>query len=243
MFSILIVCLNPGNKLKDTLQSILNQEETDYEIVIKDGLSTDGSLDQLQETEKLHIYKQKDSGIYFLNCGDYFYHSKSLAEIKQGILKTPGRKIYYGNAYFRRAKTIIHVPKVIDDFACYRNIPCHQACVFEKSLFTPKGFTLDYKIRADYDFFLRAYFTQQVKPNYIDTVIADYEGGGFSESKGNQKRDKIEHRTITSLYMKKSQLFRYRLFMFFTFQKLRKYIAERSAFSGVYDKVKSRLYK
>jgi glycosyltransferase involved in cell wall biosynthesis len=259
MFSILVVCLNPGDKLKETLLSIQNQEESDYEIIIKDGLSTDGSIDQLTETEKMHIYRQKDTGIYdamnqavmlakgeyiyFLNCGDYFYDNRALAQIKQGILDSPGRKIYYGNAFFRMAKTIIHVPKVIDDFACYRNIPCHQACMFEKTLFFPKGFSMEYKIRADYEFFLRAYFTLNVKPKYLDTVIADYEGGGFSESKANQRKDQQEHRAITSLYMSKAQLFRYRLFMFLTLQKLRKYIAERSALSGVYDKVKSKFYK
>ena len=43
-FSIIVVCLNPGEKLLQTLQSIQKQEFRDYEIVLKDGGSTDGSL-------------------------------------------------------------------------------------------------------------------------------------------------------------------------------------------------------
>lgn len=259
LFSILVVCLNPGEKLNETLKSIEMQKETDYEIIIKDGLSKDGSLDHLEETEKLYIYRQKDSGIYdamnqavslakgkyvyFLNCGDYFYDENSLSSIKIAIEKEPGRGIYYGNTYFRKAGTIIHVPKIIDDFTCYRNIPCHQACLFQRSLFLERGFELSYKIRADYEFFLRQYFLNKIKPAYVETVIADYEGGGYSESKENRNRDKAEHREITKKYMSKSQLFRYRLFMIVTLQILRKYIAERSMFSGIYDKVKSRFYK
>ena len=43
-FSILVVCLNPGDKLKVTLESIENQSFQDYEVIVKDGISTDGSL-------------------------------------------------------------------------------------------------------------------------------------------------------------------------------------------------------
>ena len=43
-FSIVVVCLNPGEKLLKTVQSVLNQKYGNYEIVVKDGGSTDGSL-------------------------------------------------------------------------------------------------------------------------------------------------------------------------------------------------------
>lgn len=44
LFSILIVSLNPGEKLKRTLGSVLRQYFEDYEVIVKDGVSTDGSL-------------------------------------------------------------------------------------------------------------------------------------------------------------------------------------------------------
>ena len=46
-FSILVVCLNAGSKLEQTITSIQAQDFTDYEIIVKDGGSTDGSLDFL----------------------------------------------------------------------------------------------------------------------------------------------------------------------------------------------------
>lgn len=45
-FSIVTVALNPGKKLQETLDSVFCQTFTDYEIVIKDGGSTDGSMDR-----------------------------------------------------------------------------------------------------------------------------------------------------------------------------------------------------
>ena len=46
-FSIIVVCLNPGKKLLQTLQSIWKQEFRDYEVILKDGGSTDGSLQEV----------------------------------------------------------------------------------------------------------------------------------------------------------------------------------------------------
>ena len=40
-FSIVVVCLNAGEKLLPTVQSVLDQRYGNYEIIVKDGGSTD----------------------------------------------------------------------------------------------------------------------------------------------------------------------------------------------------------
>ena len=55
-FSIVVVCLNPGEKLLKTVQSVLNQKYGNYEIVVKDGGSTDGSLEQLPADSRIRVY-------------------------------------------------------------------------------------------------------------------------------------------------------------------------------------------
>ena len=48
-FSIVVVSLNPGERMKNTLNSILQQTYGDYEVILKDGGSKDGSLQRLLE--------------------------------------------------------------------------------------------------------------------------------------------------------------------------------------------------
>ena len=80
-FSIIVVCLNAGEKLQETIDSILDQTWQDYEIIIKDGGSTeevtrkylDGYANahdaaygrsEAESAVKLRVYSSKDTGIY-----------------------------------------------------------------------------------------------------------------------------------------------------------------------------------
>ena len=109
-FSIIVVCLNPGEKLLQTLQSIQKQEFRDYEIVLKDGGSTDGSLQKLDpEQSGLHVVTKPDRGIYdamnqaveeakghfvfFLNCGMRLAEliTINLGDFKDDTIKITGK--------------------------------------------------------------------------------------------------------------------------------------------------------
>ncbi len=100
-----------------------------------------------------------------------------------------------------------------------------------------------FKIRADYEFFLHHYFEKNVRPVYLGITVCDYEGGGYSETKENKKRDAYEHHVITEKYMTKKQLRKEKAFRVFTLQPVRKWIAQDSPFSGAYDKVKKSIYR
>ena len=53
-FSIIVVCLNPGPKLNQTLDSILSQTYPSFEIIVKDGGSRDGSIETMREDRRIH---------------------------------------------------------------------------------------------------------------------------------------------------------------------------------------------
>lgn len=52
LFSIVIVCLNAGEKLQKTFASVKLQSFRDFEVLIKDGLSVDNSVEKLLREER-----------------------------------------------------------------------------------------------------------------------------------------------------------------------------------------------
>lgn len=280
LFSVIIVCLNPGRKLQETVESVKRQTFRNFEIVVKDGCSTDGAVLQLAETEQdllnspvtpyMKIETCKDRGIYdamnqavslsqgeyvlFLNCGDKLYDENVLKQMARIMDENPGCGIYYGDTFCEKTKALVAAPRKITDFTCYRNIPCHQACFYHRDLLvedliedkkeeggmTP--FNTDYRIRADYDHFLKCFYRLGAKPMYAGVTVASYEGGGFSESRENRERDKLEHTLITKDYMSKSKLFMYKTAMVITLAPLRRFVAESPILSGVYQSIKRMLY-
>jgi len=260
LFSIIVVCLNPGEKLKETLDSVLSQTYTDYEVIIKDGGSKDGSLEQIPADERIKMYKEPDKSIYdamnqavqhaggdyvlFLNCGDLFHHETVLAEAAGQMKNADGKPhVFYGDTYSTKNDTLIASPREIDGFTCYRNIPCHQSCFYSLELCKNKPYEPSFRIRADFDHFLWCYYVAGASMKYLGITVASYEGGGYSESKENRKRDKEEHRQIVEKYMSKSELLRYRLIMAATLAPLRSAMAESPVFSKLYHGAKQLVYR
>lgn len=266
LFTILVVALNPGEKLKKTVDSILKQEWTDYEILVKDGMSADGSVEALaarESVKRLRILQAPDKGIYdamnqavvqaagryvlFLNCGDTFQGKTVLSEAAAYIQKeeacgNTSPCIFYGNTLCEKTGAAVHSAPEITGFTCYRNIPCHQSCFYDRRLFEKKQYDLSYRIRADYDHFLWCYYQAGARMIYMDIIVSAYEGGGYSESPENRARDKLEHKQITADYMTRRELMCYQTVMLLTLAPLRTRIAESRSLSGIYHKMKDIFY-
>lgn len=269
-FSILTVCFNAGGKLKKTLESIRGQTFGDYEVIIKDGLSSDGSLVFAKEmTEKMpggkiRIIEKKDAGIYdamnqaaaeskgkylyFLNCGDIFWDENVLERVHKLIAQNPSAPgIYYGNIFERLTGQEVASNPHMDEFGCYRNVPCHQACFYDRELLLAHPFDTRYRVRADYEQFLWCFFTKELKAKvsfvYGSFLIVDYEGGGFSETKKNKKVSEREHREIVGKYMPAGKILKYRMIMWITLAPLRTWVAGNPVTSGLYNKLKKFYYE
>ena len=131
---------------------------------------------------------------------------------------------------------------VIDAFACYRNVPCHQACFYERELVNAHPFNTRYRVRADYEQFLWCFFKAGAKMIYTDKVVACYEGNGYSESREGKRLSDREHKAIVSDYMTKGQVFKYRMIMFLSFSSLRSVISKSRVFAGPYNALKRKIY-
>ena len=273
-FSIVVVSLNPGDKLFSTLQSILDQDYGNFEIIIKDGGSPDGSVQRLfgEGTERkipadsrIRFFQEPDSGIYdgmnqavqkvqgryvlFLNCGDRFFDRSVLSDAASFMEKQEstevgrGRSyIFYGDQFNQQQNSPVHSAPVMNDFTCYRNVPCHQVCFYDAQLFAQRGYDTDYRVRADYEHFLYCIYDKNARAVYMPVTVAFYEGGGFSETKENRKRSALEHKVITRYYQGWGKSTWFAFLMLVSLAPLRTWIAENPALAGVYNKVKSAVY-
>ena len=268
-YSILVVCLNAGQRLLDTIDSIISQTYQNYEIIIKDGESQDGSVELVKSryTEylsRIQIYSQRDSGIYdamnqacayakgdyylFLNTGDSFYDEFVLEKITLGIVdkqKELGKypDIIYGNMYHKALDSVIYAAPQINDFTCYRNVPCHQTCFYHRNMFAERGYKPGYNVRADYEHFLWCYYEKKASIFYLPVMTASYEGGGYSETKEHRKQSAAQHKEITQHYMGKAKTWKYRLILLLTLAPLRSVLAENKYFSNIYNGLKTMIYK
>lgn len=270
LISIIVVALNPGGKLKETLDSIKMQTCKDYEVIIKDGGSKDGALDELErqgffaDFPMVNIVRKKDSSIYdgmnqalehvngryvqFLNCGDCFYDETVMEKVADYIKEkerlVAGEDvpfIFYGNQFNRLQGSMVTSAPVITDFTCYRNVPCHQVCFYGADLFKERAFKVEYTVRADYEHFLYSIYEKKAKAYSMPYVICFYEGGGYSETKENRKKSSLQHKEITKYYLGKKAVY-YRMVMFLSMAGLRRKMAESRLLSGPYNALKTLIY-
>ncbi|WP_034445480.1 glycosyltransferase [Butyrivibrio sp. AE2032] len=299
-FTIIVVSYNAGDKLIKTVQSIADQSFTDYRVLVKDGMSTDGSIDKLKETfdvgiaqedieKKITLLESCDNGIYhamniataflsekikqgratkedveesgdvkilkageepsyvfFLNCGDYFRDKNVLKEVHRIIIGrnlkegTTLPAIYYGDTFDSSTGTKVSSNPKIDDHACYRNVPSHQACFYDERLIYRNPFDLKYKVRADYEQFLRCFYKEKAETVYMPLVIADYEGGGYSDQ--NKKISEEERRQIIKMYLPASKVRKYDFLRLITLSHFRTALASNRVTAGAYNGVKNAIY-
>ena len=272
MFTVIVVCFNAGSNLEKTLNSIYSQDYWNYKVIIKDGGSTDGSLVSLKEAgcftgrigELTTIIEGSDKGIYdamniavsnidthednyviFMNCGDTFHDRQTLGFVADYISETDKSEapyIFYGDQYNELTDTVVSSVPSINEFALFRNVPCHQVCFYDSRLFGERGYNTEYVVRADYEHFLYCCYEKNAVTVHMNHVICNYEGGGFSETKKNRERSAIEHAKITDYYMG-DKAKRYRMIMTLSGAGLRTKLAESKTFSGAYNALKSIVYK
>ena len=280
-FSIVIVSLNPGQKLMKTLQSVLRQEYGNFEVILKDGGSTDGSLKeeadgslsvawpgQSVSDSRVHIFRSPDKGIYdgmnqalvhingdyvlFLNCGDSLYDSRVLSRTAALIEKAEEERdtrlrarpfLFYGDQYNEKQRSRVCSAPKLNDFACYRNVPCHQVCFYDASLFWERGYDTDFRVRGDYEHFFYCIYERGAEAVHLPVIVSSYEGGGFSETRENRKRSELEHRVITRYYLGRRKGACYAAVMLATLAPVRTKIAENPSLAKGYNAVKAAIYR
>lgn len=123
--SVITATYNSGASLRDTLESVLKQDYADYELVIKDGGSTDNTLDICREFEpkfngRMKIMSSPDKGIYdamnqgirattgevvgILNSDDFYSSDDVLSTVAHQFGETPDIDAVYGDVRYVEAE-------------------------------------------------------------------------------------------------------------------------------------------
>ncbi len=256
-FTIITVCYNAGQALPETVNRILKQTYGNYELLIKDAMSTDGSVEQLPSDPRIRLIRSRDSGIYdgmnmaiaeakgdyliFMNCGDWFYAPDSLQAVADAVDATHA-PVYYGRAYYRKNGHVADYPRRITRMTCFRTMICHQAMVYAASLLKERGYDTSYRIKADRELLMYLVCVRKLQPVYVDAVIADYEGGGESSKKEHIRRNAADEKRLRNHYFSPWERLRYSFVMALTFPRLRRAISRSATLGRHYHRLTGWLY-
>lgn len=242
-FSIIVVSYNAGKKIKETIDSIIMQTNENYEIIVKDAMSTDDTLNNIPNSSRIKVFSNKDEGIYFgmneaidyssgryicfLNCGDKFENDNVLESVYSLVRSGEEPGIVYGD--YKRNGVVYTPVKKITDFYLYRTSLCHQSMFIKRDMFMQYGkYDTTYKICADWHHtvMLRKLGVPFV---YCSNTICIYEGFGISESKSGIAYRREELKRIRDEFYSFSQKKRYDLYLVLSFKKIRQKLASDDA--------------
>lgn len=216
-FSIITVCFNCENVIRDTIVSILNQTSTDYEYLIQDGASNDRTVKVAESfisafAEKgipYRIISQKDGGIYdamnkaiqeahgewflFMNAGDILADNDVLKTVKESG-KLEIADIVYGDTIDKNRDWYIYNRAASLDTIDESMPFCHQSVFAKGKLHKATPYSTEYVINSDYLFYYQQY--QEGKTfAYIPKPFSVFDrGGGISSNAvlSAQERLKIQ---------------------------------------------------
>jgi glycosyltransferase involved in cell wall biosynthesis len=210
-FSVITINYNNNKGLRDTMKSVFCQTFSDFEYIVVDGGSNDGSIDVIREFEEINsdhnskLYREfqwiseTDSGIYnamnkgilrsrgeycfFLNSGDYFISQNVLNNVMQVQAR---EDIVFGNMLVCQSGKVVEKstgkPK-LTFMDLYLSIIKHQASFIKRSLFDKFGlYNESNKIVSDWEFLLKTVGLQNVTYKYIDEDITFFDNNGISNN-------------------------------------------------------------
>lgn len=181
LVSIVSVVYNDKDKIEQTILGVLNQNYKNFEYIIVDGGSKDGTIDIIKKYEdKISCWvSEKDNGIYdamnkgidlangewinFMNAGDTFCSNDVLECIFAN--KNISSDLIYGGAIFRDSGGVL-IPKPasnkLDDL--WKKSQFGHESLFTRSVILRENkFDLHYRVAADYDFIMKCYYHNNYK--------------------------------------------------------------------------------
>jgi glycosyltransferase involved in cell wall biosynthesis len=213
-FTVVTVCLNEVTTIRRTCESLCHQSYDDFEWIVIDGQSTDGTLAALDDyaSHITQLVSEPDNGIYdamnkgiarakgdyllFLNAGDSLADTKTLETVSQG----PGCDLLFGDLRCISATGEVQVksfPDMLPRHYLVRNMLPHQASYFHRRVFDKYGgYESRWQIAGDYELFVRLIYRYGISYHHIPEVVAEFHMDGVSSHAAQRQRRRLENHQI-----------------------------------------------
>lgn len=219
--SIITINRNNAFGLEKTMQSVISQTRTDYEYVIIDGDSTDGSVAAIKDMAKrldgrIKWISEPDMGIYdamnkgiamasgeyvqFLNSGDCLVGIDVTARMLQALESNGRPSILYGNMVKempdgKRKRDVGFAGEEITLLSLFIGTLNHSPAYIRRELFEKYGpYDDNLMIASDWKWYLKAIVLGEEKPVYTDIDVTLFDMTGISETNkelARQERMKV----------------------------------------------------
>ena len=195
LISIITVSFNIADEIERTCKSIVNQTFQDFEWIVVDGGSDDGTKDILQRFSfRINSFtSERDNGIYnamnkgirkssgkylvFLNGGDSFFDDDSLNIISSSL--TFDYDIVTGNS--RIVNQLSYNDWIAPDKPdLFSSTLPHNASYIKRMLFDKYFlYNENLKIVSDYEFFIKVFF-QDIDYYHVNSLVSVFYQNGIS---------------------------------------------------------------
>lgn len=197
-YSIITINYNNKDGLEKTIQSVLSQTSHDYQFIVIDGGSTDGSIDVINKNANHIDYwvSEPDGGRYpamnkgikqakgdylnFMNSGDTFHSQTVLEDISKMNLT---EDIITGG-FYNKEKGEKHIikPQEVTLLTMLKNTFNHQATFIKRQLFDIRLYDENYVIQSDAKFNFQSIIYDNCSVRIIDYIVANYDFNGISSN-------------------------------------------------------------
>jgi len=225
--SVVTVCFNDLVNLRKTWDSLVSQTNRDWEWVVVDGGSSDGTGHFLEEllkefpTLNIRYLSENDRGIYdamnkgvtlaqgnyliFMNSGDIFSDDSVLGNVSWAINKN-SHSLLYGDSLERyQDGTLRYKPARHHKFYWYGMFAHHQAMFFHRDVFDNLRYPLEYSVGADYGL-VCSILSKKLSCAHLGIPICEFLRGGLSTSYAGWKQGEHDQYLIRVNLQKMSKI-------------------------------------
>lgn len=208
LFSIITVVFNRREQLGGALKSLYEQDFSDFEHIIIDGGSSDGTLDLLysydfQNREPI-IISEPDNGLYdalnkgikicrgqyigVLHSDDSYFSCDVLSRVSKAVIESNAQLVFADAVFVKKndgSKIYRRYSSQNSNVQSIKSglMPAHTSLFIAREVYEEIGlYNLKYKIASDFDFVARTILSERYQIKYCNEIWIKMTGGGVSTS-------------------------------------------------------------